>query len=221
MIVYMCNIYTCQGKDAVDLTGYLLLVALLVAGDQLIKLWAQEVLKPLASIDLLPGILSLTYHENFGAAWGILQGQRWLLLAVTGVVIAGLLAALVMRMLKGKLLNLSVALIVAGGLGNLLDRAFHAGGFVVDYIYFSLIDFPIFNLADSCVCVGTFLLAFYILFLEGKETPSSDATAETAAGTDATSDSANGTDRTGDASVDTDESAGTDNSDAPQPSWEG
>lgn len=149
--------------------GYLLLIALLVAGDQLIKLWAQGVLKPLGSIGLIPGVLSFTYHQNFGAAWGILQGQRWLLLAVTGVVIAGLLAALVMRKLRGRLLNLSVALIVAGGLGNLLDRAFHTGGFVVDYIYFELIDYPIFNLADSCVCVGTFLLAFYILFLEGKQ----------------------------------------------------
>lgn len=149
--------------------GYCIFIALLVAGDQLIKLWAQEVLKSLGSIDLLPGVFSLTYHENFGAAWGILQGQRWLLLSVTGVVIAGLLAALLMEKLQGRLLNLSVALIVAGGLGNLLDRALHVGGFVVDYLYFSLIDFPIFNLADSCVCVGTFLLAFYILFVEGKE----------------------------------------------------
>lgn len=149
--------------------GYCIFIALLVAGDQLIKLWAQGTLKPLGSIDLLSGVLSLTYHENFGAAWGILQGQRWLLLSVTGVVIAGLLAALVMGKLRGRLLNLSVALIVAGGLGNLLDRTFHAGGFVVDYIYFELIDYPIFNLADSCVCVGTFLLAFYILFVEGKE----------------------------------------------------
>lgn len=149
--------------------GYLSLAALLVAGDQLIKLWAQEVLKPLTTIDLIPGVLSLTYHENFGAAWGILQGQRWLLLTVTGVVIAALLAALVMGRLQGRLLNLSVALIVAGGLGNLLDRALHTGGFVVDYLYFELIDYPIFNFADSCVCVGTFLLAFYILFVEGKE----------------------------------------------------
>lgn len=148
--------------------GYLSLAALLVTGDQLIKLWAQEVLKPLGSIDLISGVLSLTYHQNFGAAWGILQGQRWLLLAVTGVVIAALLAALVTGKLQGKLLNLSVSLIVAGGLGNLLDRALHTGGFVVDYIYFELIDYPVFNLADICVCVGTFLLAYYILFVEGK-----------------------------------------------------
>lgn len=149
--------------------GYLLLAALLVTGDQLIKLWAQQVLKPLGSISLIQGVLSLTYHENFGAAWGILQGQRWLLLVVTGVVIAALLAALVMGKLQGRLLKTSVALIVAGGLGNLLDRALHTGGFVVDYIYFEIIDYPVFNLADICVCIGTFLLAFYILFLEGKE----------------------------------------------------
>lgn len=151
--------------------GYLILAGLLVAGDQLIKLWAQEVLKPLVSIDIIPDVLSLYYHENFGAAWGILQGQRWLLLVVTGVVIAGLLLGLVTKRFRGPLLQTSVTLIVAGGLGNLIDRAFHAGGFVVDYIYFEPINFPIFNLADICVCIGTFLLAFYILFLEGKQTP--------------------------------------------------
>ena len=71
---------------------YLLLAGLLLAGDQLIKGWAIEVLKPADSIDIIPNVLSLHYHENFGAAWGILQGQRWLLLAVTGVVLAVLLA---------------------------------------------------------------------------------------------------------------------------------
>lgn len=147
---------------------YLLLAGLLVAGDQLIKGWAMEVLKPAVSIDLVPDVLSLTYHENFGAAWGILQGQRWLLLAVTGVVLAALLAGLLLGRFRGPLIRASVTLILAGGIGNLIDRAFHPGGFVVDYIYFEPINFPIFNLADICVCVGTFLLAFYILFVEGK-----------------------------------------------------
>ncbi len=148
---------------------YLLLAGLLLAGDQLIKGWAIEVLKPAASIDIIPNVLSLHYHENFGAAWGILQGQRWLLLAVTGVVLAVLLAGLLLGKFQGPLMRISITLILAGGLGNLLDRAFHPGGFVVDYIYFEPINFPIFNLADICVCVGTFLLAFYILFVEGKQ----------------------------------------------------
>lgn len=148
---------------------YLIMAGLLIAGDQLIKQWAIEVLKPAVSIDIIPGVLSLYYHENFGAAWGILQGQRWLLLIVTGAVILAMLAALVTKRLRGRLLQGAVSLIVAGGIGNLLDRAFHPGGFVVDYIYFEPINFPIFNLADICVCVGTFLLAFYILFVEGKQ----------------------------------------------------
>ena len=148
---------------------YLIMAGLLIAGDQLIKQWAIEVLKPAVSIDIIPGVLSLYYHENFGAAWGILQGQRWLLLIVTGAVILAMLAAMVTKRLRGRLLQGAVSLIVAGGIGNLLDRAFHPGGFVVDYIYFEPINFPIFNLADICVCVGTFLLAFYILFVEGKQ----------------------------------------------------
>ena len=93
----------------------------------------------------------------------------WLLLAVTGVVLAVLLAGLLLGKFQGPLMRTSITLILAGGLGNLLDRAFHPGGFVVDYIYFEPINFPIFNLADICVCVGTFLLAFYILFVEGKQ----------------------------------------------------
>ena len=148
---------------------YLLLAGGLVAADQLIKGWAQEVLKPVGSMDIIPDVLSLYYHENFGAAWGILQGQRWLLLGVTGVVLAVLLAALVMKKFKGPLLQSAVALILAGGVGNLLDRALHTGGYVVDYIYFEPINFPIFNLADVCVCIGTGLLAVYILFVEGKK----------------------------------------------------
>lgn len=150
---------------------YLLLAALLVAGDQLIKGWAMEVLRPAVSIDIIPDVLSLYYHENFGAAWGILQGQRWLLLLVTGVVLTGLFLALALQKLPGPLLQGAVALILAGGVGNLIDRAVHPGGFVVDYIYFEPINFPIFNLADICVCVGTGLLAFYVLFVEGKEPP--------------------------------------------------
>ena len=148
---------------------FLLLAALLVAADQIIKGWAMGVLKPIGSIDLIPNVLSLYYHENFGAAWGILQGQRWLLLVVTGVILLGLLFAL-------------VTLILAGGVGNLIDRAFHPGGFVVDYIYFEPINFPIFNLADICVCIGTGLLALYILFVEGKDqgAPESPETGEEA-----------------------------------------
>ena len=154
---------------------YLLIAAFLVAGDQLIKNWAIEALKPAGSIDIIPDVLSLYYHENFGAAWGILQGQRWLLLAVTGVLLAGLFFALVTKRLRGPLLQAAVTLILAGGVGNLIDRAFHPGGFVVDYIYFEPINFPIFNLADICVCVGTGLLAIYILFVEGKETAKAPA----------------------------------------------
>ena len=161
---------------------YLIMAGLLIAGDQLIKQWAIEVLKPAVSIDIIPGVLSLYYHENFGAAWGILQGQRWLLLVVTGVILLGLLFALVTKRIRGPLLQTAVALILAGGVGNLIDRAFHPGGFVVDYIYFEPINFPIFNLADICVCIGTGLLALYILFVEGKDqgAPESPETGEEA-----------------------------------------
>ncbi len=89
---------------------------------------------------------------------------------------------MVTKRIRGPLLQTAVALILAGGVGNLIDRAFHPGGFVVDYIYFEPINFPIFNLADICVCIGTGLLALYILFVEGKDqgAPESPETGEEA-----------------------------------------
>ena len=149
--------------------GYLLLAAALIGVDVAIKYWAVAVLAPVTTIPVIPGVFSLYYHQNYGAAWGIFQGQRAFLLIVTGVVLLGLTIALALKKFHGRLVNLSVALIIAGGVGNLLDRLFREGGYVVDYLYFELINFPIFNFADSCVVVGTCLLAIYIIFLEGKK----------------------------------------------------
>ncbi|MEG2074124.1 MAG: signal peptidase II [Angelakisella sp.] len=145
---------------------YLLLSGLLVAVDYFIKQWAALSLKPMTSLDVIPGVLSLYYHENFGAAFGILQQKRFFLIAVTSVVIIVLIGAMLLGKVHGHLLLTSISLIIAGGIGNMIDRI--ALGYVIDYIYFEPINFPIFNFADCCVVIGTALLAFYILFIEGK-----------------------------------------------------
>ncbi len=143
--------------------------ALLVLIDFFIKRWASAVLQPVTQIDIIPDVLSLYYHQNYGAAWGIFQGKRVFLLAITAVVLLGLIIGILMKKFKGGIVLTSMALIIGGGLGNLVDRAFNPGGYVVDYIYFEPINFPIFNFADCCVVCGTILLAVYILFFEGKE----------------------------------------------------
>ena len=143
--------------------------ALLVLVDFFIKKWAVAVLQPVTQIDIIPDVLSLYYHQNYGAAWGILQGRLGFLLLVTAIVLGALVVGVLLQKFKGKLVLTSMALIIGGGVGNLVDRFFNPGGFVVDYIYFEPINFPIFNFADCCVVVGTFLHAYYIIFLEGKE----------------------------------------------------
>lgn len=138
---------------------------LLVGIDQLIKFWILEHLAGNPSVTLLPGLLQLTYVENRGAAFGIFQGRVGMLSVVTIAVIIGLLIALMMDIFKNRLCIWSMGLIIAGGVGNLIDRMWR--GFVVDYLDISpLFRFPVFNFADCCVVIGTVLLLIYILFFE-------------------------------------------------------
>ncbi len=145
----------------------LILSALLVGVDRLIKNWAAASLKPVGSIDLIPDVLSLHYHENFGAAFGILQQKRFFLVVVTAAVLLILAGAILLKKVRGPLLLTSLGLIIAGGAGNLVDRV--RLGYVIDYIYFEPINFPIFNFADCCVVCGTVLLAVYLLFIDGRQ----------------------------------------------------
>ena len=140
--------------------------ALLVGVDQLLKWWAAQSLQagPLA---LIPGVFSFTYHENYGAAFGILQERRIFLVLFTLLVLGALCWVLVKGKVTDKVLIAALTLIVAGGVGNLIDRIVR--GYVVDFLYFELINFPIFNFADCCVCVGTGLVVLYLLVLEPRK----------------------------------------------------
>ena len=136
--------------------------------DQLIKVWAVNNLAA-GAIPIIPGVLSLTYHENFGAAFGILQNQKLFLVGITSLVMICGLIILFSGKIKSRLLIWSIALVIGGGVGNLIDRIWR--GYVVDYIYFEPINFPIFNFADSCVVVGTGIIMLYILFADEKKKP--------------------------------------------------
>lgn len=142
--------------------------ALLIAADQLIKLWVLDSLAGGPSRMIIPGLLQLTYVENRGAAFGILQGKTGLLTLVTLVVLVGLLVMLLLGKFRhSPLMSCCFGLIIAGGAGNLIDRMTRE--FVVDYLDISpLFSFPVFNLADCCVVIGTLLLLIYLLFFEEK-----------------------------------------------------
>lgn len=145
----------------------LIAIVILIFADQLIKIWAMSSLMPIKTIPIFKDVFHLTYVENHGAAYSILQGKTVFLIAVTSVAIAVALYLLFSKKIQSKLLITSLVLIVSGGIGNLIDRI--RLGFVVDYLDFRLINFPVFNLADCCVVVGTAFVLIYFFFIEPKE----------------------------------------------------
>jgi len=139
----------------------------LVGLDQWVKVWAVGALAD-GSIPVIPGLFYLTYLENTGAAFGIFQGRAFVLGLVSIVVLIGVVVVLFNSKVCSRVLIWGLALIIAGGVGNLIDRM--ARGFVIDYLNFSALGgFPVFNLADCFVVVGTAMVVYYLLFLDGKK----------------------------------------------------
>ncbi len=151
-----------------------IIAVIVIIIDQLTKWWAYASLRTNGDITLIKDVLHLHYTTNKGMAFGLLEDQRWVFLTLTAVIIIAVIAFLVYTRKKKKhiMLNASLAMIVGGGIGNMIDRIFYGDalfcGEVIDFIYFKLIDFPVFNIADSAVCIGEALLVMYILFLDGK-----------------------------------------------------
>ena len=141
----------------------LCLFALLLFADQMTKYLAIVHLKDRAPLVLVEGVFELQYLENRGSAFGFLQGRKVFLLAV-GLLFMALLLYLLFRLpARKKFLPLHICLtaIVAGGLGNMIDR--FRFDYVVDFFSFVLIHYPIFNVADCYIVVST--IALFLLFL--------------------------------------------------------
>lgn len=138
-------------------------VAILVL-DGLTKLWAASALEPMLRLPLWEGVFHLTYVENRGAAFGIFQDGRvfFIIITIAILVIIGIAAKRFKN--RSRLLNIGLAFVSAGAVGNLIDRIFR--GFVVDFFDFCLINFPVFNVADIFVCIGAVLVAVFIIFFE-------------------------------------------------------
>lgn len=114
-------------------------------------------------IPLIQGVLELHYLENRGAAWGMLQNQTWFLVIIPILVLIALIYGYLQLPAEKKytLLRFSLILLAAGAVGNFIDRLINR--YVVDFIYFSLIDFPVFNVADCYVCISSALILYCIL----------------------------------------------------------
>ncbi len=151
-----------KGKVKIILLDLLLFILLIVA-DQVTKYLAIVYLKGQEAIDLIDGVLELQYLENRGSAFGMLQNQKVFLLFV-GVLFMAVLLFFVIKMPAEKKFipaNIVFTMVMAGGIGNMIDRI--RFDFVVDFISFVLINFPIFNVADIFIVIGTFSL--FVLFM--------------------------------------------------------
>ncbi len=144
----------------------LLLSAAAVAVDQAIKMLVLQNVKPAGKITAIPGFLDFFYLENRGAAFGVLQNQKWFFIAVVTIVCIAFIIALFRYSNHGFFSYTASILIIGGGIGNLIDRV--RLGYVIDYISVSFFS-PIFNFADCCVTVGTVLLIIHLLLFAEKD----------------------------------------------------
>lgn len=139
----------------------LLSIAALTAADQIIKHFVLLYLKPVGSVGVINGFLEWDYVENTGAAFGSFSGNTALLSIITAVIIIAGIAAIILKKINNKFLLVTATVVIAGGLGNLIDRIFR--GYVVDFIKVLFIDFPVFNFADILVTCGSFMLIIYLI----------------------------------------------------------
>ena len=160
-ILYFCFYRRAKGK-AVCLA---LAAVLCVAADQAVKFLVVNTMSPGESEPLLPPLLQLTRVHNYGAAWSSFSGARWLLIILTAVGM-GVLAWLLVKVVRHPLGQWSLACILGGGIGNLIDRV--RLGYVVDMLDTMFMDFPVFNVADVFVVCGTICALIYYLAFYGK-----------------------------------------------------
>lgn len=142
------------------MTLYICLMVAIVLSDQLLKFYIQQNVPLNVSYEVIPGVLSIGHVRNFGAAWSMWLGQRWLLSIIS-------LVALVIFGYYFKKLHhnwgygLGFSLLIGGTLGNLLDRLF--SGYVVDMFELDLINFPVFNIADCALTLGVIVILITML----------------------------------------------------------
>lgn len=149
---------------------YGLITMLIIIFDQVSKYFARVYLIPIDTYPIIKDVFHLTYRQNTGAAFSILRGNVSLLIGMTFVVILAMIV-LLYKLIKNKehwLVLISLSFILGGAIGNLTDRV--RLEYVVDYFDFRLINFAVFNVADSFIVVGAVLIGIYVVFIDGKKT---------------------------------------------------
>lgn len=156
-------------KKAVRMIIDVLAIISLLFLDQFTKYLAITDLKDQAAVVLIDGILELQYLENKGAAFGVLQNKKTLFIFMTVVMLTVIFYVFfkLPQQKKFVIWQVFMCLICAGGIGNMIDRI--RFDHVVDFIYFKVIDFPVFNVADIMITIGTVLFFIVVLFFVKEE----------------------------------------------------
>lgn len=149
----------------------IIIILFLVVADQLLKyLMVNNILAENSIRDFIKigntDIIGLRYVENRGAAFSSFEGARWFLIILTIILLVALTVWIIKEKNKSPFMVYSAVAVIAGGLGNLIDRI--RLGYVIDYIEVRLFQFAIFNFADICVVLGAICLVIYICFVENK-----------------------------------------------------
>lgn len=141
---------------------YALITLLMIAADLVTKVVTMENMPLGSTIPLWEGVFHLTHIRNTGAAFSILSGQRFFLILLPLIVVVAVIAYIIIKRPKNTFLLWALSMIVSGGIGNLIDRI--RFGYVVDFLDFRLINFPVFNVADIWVTLGAAIFIAFILF---------------------------------------------------------
>ena len=143
----------------------LTVVLLVIICDILSKYLVVQLLAPLErSVTFIPKVIDFTFVKNKGAAFGMLSNHRWIFMSVSVILIFGLIYILKKSEKEHILYKISLAMILGGGISNMIDRIFL--GYVVDFIEFTFFDFAVFNIADSAITIGMACLIVYFVFVD-------------------------------------------------------
>ncbi|MDP1383961.1 signal peptidase II, partial [Priestia megaterium] len=141
-----------------------IIALIIITLDQFTKWLIVKELEIGESIPVIENVLYITSSRNQGAAWGILQNQMWFFYVITVIVVIGLVIYIQKYVRNQRLIGIALGLMLGGAIGNFVDRIFHKE--VVDFIqtYIGSYPFPIFNVADSSLCIGVSLLIIHMYF---------------------------------------------------------
>ena len=149
-------------------------IGLALAGiDQLFKILIVNNLQLNENVNVLGDVFKITYVRNDGVAFGMFSGMQWLFIVITVLMMGAIFFYMFKKRPDSKLFYFTVALIIGGGIGNLIDRICY--GYFVDYLSLSFFN-PVCNFADYCITVGVILLAVYLLFFADKKDRKKDLT---------------------------------------------